>query len=363
MKFVKIVQSGDFHLDSPLVQHHLKFRYKRREELLDTFKNVIDFARKERADLLLLTGDLFDSKRVTKKTLDFISQSLASFEGRVFISPGNHDPYVERGIYANLDLPRNTHVFKDYEEIYIEELDCVVCGGGFREDFCHENMLNGVIAPVGPSIKIMVMHGEVTSGENPYNPISKESIRRSGFNYVALGHRHDFSGIIIEGETKYAYAGIPEGRGFDEMGDKGVIFGKIHGHGVNLDFKKISRRTYEQIEVDVSTCLTTADFIKEIGPMLEDKTSIYKIKLKGSLPPYVTINLKDMETELYKKLDDFTLRDETSVAVEKMNYDERSIQQHFINTVEKKRLKADLDDELMNEVLNMGLRILSQENF
>ncbi|NLB19744.1 MAG: hypothetical protein GX829_02625 [Clostridium sp.] len=363
MKFVKIVQSGDFHLDSPLAQHHLKFRYKRREELLDTFKNVIDFARREEADLLLLTGDLFDSKRVTNKTLHFISQSLASFQGKVFISPGNHDPYLERGIYANIDLPNNTHVFKDYEEIYLKDLDCVVCGRGFCEDFSHENMLNGVIAPVSPSIKILVMHGEVTNGKNPYNPISKESIKSSGFNYLALGHRHDFSGIIMEGETSYGYAGIPEGRGFDEQGDKGIIFGKIHSHGVNLDFKKISKRTYEQIEVDVSSCLTTSDCIKQIEPMLLKKTSIYKIKLRGSLPPYVTFDLEDIEIDLKKKLDDFTLSDETTVAVEKMNYDQRSIQQHFINAVEKKRLGSDLDEELINDVQNMGLRILSQEKF
>lgn len=362
MDFVKIVQSGDFHLDSPLLQHHLDFRHKRREELLETFKNVVNFAKKEEADLLLLTGDLFDSKRVTKKTLEFIFQNLSDFQGKVFISPGNHDPYVEGGIYDHIQWPKNTYIFKDYDEIYLEDLDCVVCGIGFREDFSHDNLLDGISAPMGPSIKIMVMHGEVTQSHNPYNPITKESISKSEFNYIALGHRHDFSGINREGETYYGYAGIPEGRGFDELGEKGVIFGKIHGHGVNLNFKKISGRTYEQVDVDVSTCLTTLDCVRIIEPMLLKPSSIYRIKLKGSVAPYISFNTLEIERKLRLKLDEVFLYDETTVAVAEMNYSAKSIQRHFLDAVKKKRMQSKLDDELLDEVQNMGLRILSQEN-
>ena len=43
-------------------------------------------------------------------------------------------------------------------------------------------------------------------------------------DYIALGHIHKFSGIKRIGNTYYAYSGCPEGRGFDEEGDKGIIF-------------------------------------------------------------------------------------------------------------------------------------------
>ncbi len=363
MNFIKIVQSGDFHLDSPLSLHHLGFRQKRREELLYAFKNVIDFAEQENAHLLLLTGDLFDSNRVTRKTLDFIVQSLGTFSGKVFISPGNHDPATIEGLYDEIPFPDNTHVFKDYEEIYLEELDCVVCGQGFNAEFSHENLLEGKEAPTKGKIKIMIMHGEVSSTENPYNPITKESIQASHFNYLALGHRHEFSGILREGKTSYAYAGIPEGRGFDEQGDKGVIVGKIYDHGVNLIFKKLCQRTYEEIKVDISGCITSADMVESIKKKMGSKRTIYQVSLVGELPSYISVDLKTLEEILRRNCDDLTLYDETKVFSREVICRERSIQSLFLKAVEKKRREMDSDEVLLEEVQNMGLRILGGERF
>lgn len=363
MKYIKIVQSGDFHLDSPLSLHHLGFRQKRREELLYAFKNVIDFARKEDAHLLLLTGDLFDSQRVTRKTLDFIVQSLATFTGKVFIAPGNHDPHTPGGIYEETKFPKNTHIFKSYEEVYLDDLDCLICGQGFQEEYSIENFLEGKIAGSRGAVKIMVMHGEVSSSPNSYNPISKESIKNCEFNYLALGHRHEYSGILREGKTSYAYAGIPEGRGFDEQGDKGLIYGKIYGHGVNLEFKEISQRTYEEITIEISGCLTTSDMVEKIKHKIGKQKVIYKVKLVGELPPYISVDLKNLEEILRRTVDDVTLYDETKVAQGEMNWGERSIQGLFIKAVEKKREESQGDDGLLQEAKTMGLRILGREKF
>ncbi len=363
MDYIKIVQSGDFHLDSPLALHHLDFRKKRREELLDAFRNVIDFANQEKADLLLLTGDLFDSKRVTRKTLDFIIQSIERFTGKIFISPGNHDPYISGSIYEQTQFPKNTHVFKEYEEIYLEDLDCIVCGQGFQHEYSYENFLEGKKAETKATFKIMMMHGEVSSISNPYNPISKESIRDCGFNYLALGHRHEFSGILREGKTSYAYAGIPEARGFDEQGDKGVIFGKIYNHGVSLDFKKLCQRSYKEIEVEVTDCFTSSDMISKIREKTGRNKTIYKVKLIGDLSSYITVDLKTIEDFLRKTYDDITVLDGTKVALGETAWGERSIQGLFIKAVEKKRVESMADDALLDEAKNMGLRILGREIF
>ncbi len=361
MKFIKIVQSGDFHLDSPLSLHHLSFRHKRREELLHAFKNVVDFAQSEQAHLLLLTGDLFDSQRVTKKTVDFIIQCLASFSGRVFISPGNHDPVVLGGIYDEIKFPDNTHIFKKYDEVHLEELDCVVCGQGFTSDYCDENLLYQKVAPSIGSIKILVMHGEVSTYKNPYNPITKESIEGSQFNYIALGHRHEFSTILRSGETSYAYAGIPEGRGFDEQGDKGVIVGNIYAHGVNLTFKKLCQRIYTEIEVDISACITHADMIESIKIEMKNKKTIYKVNLVGELPSYISVDLKYLEEILLRNEDDITLYDKTRVYKGESTWGERSIQRLFLKAVDHQRGKVDCDEVLLEEVQNLGLRILGGE--
>lgn len=363
MKSVKIVQSGDFHLDSPLALHHIEFRKKRREELLESFSKIIDHAVRISADLVLLTGDIFDSSRVTAGTLEYLSSHMSRFPGRIFISPGNHDPFVADSPYACYTFPSNTHIFRDYEEIHLKDLDCVVCGQGFTGPYEHRSLLQGRSAESEADIRILLLHGEVTAGSSEYNPMTTESIGRSGYSYIALGHRHDFSGILQAGQTTYAYAGIPEGRGFDELGDKGIIEGRIYKDGTNLSFRKMNCRNYRSISVDVTGSLSTGDVIDRITSALDKKSDIYKITLSGDVPSYLVLDFLSMERELEKILADFSLMDSTRVRERMDQYSENSLKGLYMKTISESRENGLFDPDLLDEAAKMGLRILSQEDF
>lgn len=364
MKGIKIVQSGDFHLDSPLTLHHLSFRKTRREELLHCVKNIIDFSNGVSADLLLLTGDLFDSLRVTQGTLHYLHKELERFKGRVFISPGNHDPYQQGSPYDTFEFPSNTHVFREYEEVFLEDLHALVCGQGFTAPYEKENQLQRRMAPDGAFPKILVMHGEVTTGTNDYNPLTPQSISQSGFSYIALGHRHEFGGIQREAHTSYAYAGIPEGRGFDEPGDKGVIYGLVFRDGVDLNFSKLNARSYREVEVDLSSCLTHRDMVEKTLVSLGSRNDIFRIILRGILPTYVRVDVREMDRELSKSLKEFMLVDETKVfGSDAETIGENTLKGIFIRTIEEKKTQGIIDRDMLEEAKVLGLRILSQEDF
>lgn len=363
MKSVRIVQSGDFHLDSPLALHHESFRRQRREELLQSFSRIIDFSIKTDASLLLLTGDLFDSSRVTPKTLDFLAKEMKRFPGRIFISPGNHDPISAESPYETYTFPDNAHIFREYEEIHLKELDCLVCGQGFTGAYQHQNMLEGRKPGHSAAIRILVMHGEVTSGTSAYNPVSKESIEESGFSYIALGHRHEFSGIGQAGGTSYAYAGIPEGRGFDELGDKGVIYGEIFEKGTGLSFHRTSIRNYCAVDVSITGHFTTEEIAERILKALQDKSALYKIELTGTVPSYLHLDLTSIETVLSRHLVYFTLTDATTVHETLDQISENTLKGLFLKTIMERREASSTNLNLLEEASNMGLRILSQEDF
>ena len=80
----------------------------------------------------------------------------------------------------------------------------------------------GFAAPRDGRIHLMALHGDV-EGKGRYGPIALEDIAASGLTYLALGHIHACSGLQKAGDTYWAYPGCPEGRGFDELGDKGVL--------------------------------------------------------------------------------------------------------------------------------------------
>ena len=61
---------------------------------------------------------------------------------KVFISPGNHDPYNEKSFYSMINWPENVYIFKgDMEFKEVKELNLIVWGAGFRNNYENETLL------------------------------------------------------------------------------------------------------------------------------------------------------------------------------------------------------------------------------
>ena len=72
----------------------------------------------------------------------------------------------------------------------------------------------------------MLLHGEVGVRDSRYRAMTLKDVEQSGADYLALGHVHAFSAACSrQGAPFWAYPGCPEGRGFDELGDKGFLTG------------------------------------------------------------------------------------------------------------------------------------------
>ena len=85
----KIIHAADFHLDSAFSSCSAEQAVLRRQEqrlALQSFAKLCCGC-----DIVLLAGDLFDSARIYRDTLDALKECFASIEAKIFISPGNHD--------------------------------------------------------------------------------------------------------------------------------------------------------------------------------------------------------------------------------------------------------------------------------
>jgi len=363
MKGIKFVQSGDFHLDSPLTSHHEPFRKERREELLEMVSRLVDIAIKEQAELLLLAGDLFDGSRVEEKTLQHLENQWQRFPGRIFIAPGNHDPYTMDSVYEKRTFPPNVTIFKDYEEVYVEDLDLVIGGQGFTKAMEPTGFLTNIQCMTAATFRMLLLHGEISNQDHPYNPIRLAEISSSGYQYVALGHRHSFSGLQKEGDVYYAYAGMPEGRGFDELGEKGILIGTLYEEVVTLKFHPLAKRTYEEVQVDVTGILTRGDLLKTIERKLVSVTTIYKVLLKGMISPYFRLPLEELQETLRLRRGDIRLEDHTILAKDTKTYAPHSLRHLFLQAVEQKRQEGLLDEEMLQSVETLGLTLLSPKEY
>lgn len=362
MKKVKIVHTADLHFYTPFNEVDDKQRAINKEELKEVFKNIINFCKEKQVDILLLAGDIFDNLTLNRETIYFLENVFNNIkETRVFISPGNHDPYNNNSFYKLIKWPENVYIFKDkLEKVYIKELETNVWGAAFNEKYVRESLIRG-FSQNNKEINIMAIHGEISSSSegNEYNPITLKDIKESGMDYIALGHRHNFSGVLKEGNTFYSYSGCPQGRGFDETGDKGIIYGYVSKGAVELSFIKTCKRNYEEVYVDISNLFGYEEVIKKILDVIKEedrKNNLYKIILKGEVSEKFHIEEKVLKSKLVKDFYFCKVVDKTSIALDikelSKGYSVKSI---FVKNLLKKLQEAKTDEE--KDIIKMALKI------
>ena len=309
---VKIVHAADFHLDSAFGALSAEQARQRRRESRELLTRLCNYVNQNGVDLVLLAGDLFDSDTTYRETLEALSEALGAMQARVFIAPGNHDPLTPDGPYARTRWSDNVHIFTEdrMQTITFPDLNCAVHGAAFTALECPtDSVLPGFRVPQDGLIHIGLLHGDVTTSDSRYRPIRAADIAGSGLDYLALGHVHSCSGVLTAGAVPYAYCGCIEGRGFDELGERGFLFGEVGAGTADLRFVPFARRRYCIAQVDV----TDGDALTALERTLPHDTEqdIYRLRLTGTpeQPPRLSL----LEEALSGRFFALQLRDETAV--------------------------------------------------
>ena len=308
---VRILHAADFHLDSAFTGLDEQRARQRRQESRDLARRMVEYANDHDVQLMLLSGDLFDSDSVYGQTAEELSAALAMFRGEVVIAPGNHDCYTAASPYARTLWPENVHIFTTpyMTRMAFPQYGCTVYGAAFTAPEASESAALEGVAAGDEGVDIGLLHGEVGVKDSRYRPIPLPQITRSGLDYLALGHVHACSGVQTAGATAYAYPGCPEGRGFDELGDKGFLMGEVDKGSVKLRFIPFARRRYEILTVDV----TEQEPLAAIRAALPTRTEpdIYRILLTGETDGGVDIPA--ITDELASRFYALEVRDRTTV--------------------------------------------------
>jgi exonuclease SbcD len=370
---VKIIHCADLHFDTPFADiGDVDKVEQRKEDLRETFGQIIDIAKNEGVQILLISGDLFDGKSVMRMTLEYILKKISEIPDiKVFIAPGNHDPYTEKSYYKIMNWPSNVHIFDNtFSCIKLPELNTKIHGIGFSQAYEKECLIKGFTHDDDNVINIMVIHGEIVEGKREcnYNPLTYQDIERTNVDYIALGHKHSYSGINRVGKTYWAYCGAPEGRGFDELGDKGIIIGDIGKGYVDLEFRKICKRKYIQKEIDITGASTYEDIEELIMSKIEYKESkndLYKIILTGEVPEGHIFNTSVIKQKLEDKFYYLKVVDDTKL---KIDYDtlknEFSLKGLFVKKILDK-IENTNDEKLIEQyslAMKIGLKSLENES-
>lgn len=282
MKFVHI---ADMHFDAPFTSLNAveNLGEKRRLEQRNAFKKVIDFIEKNAVEYLFIAGDLYEHEYVRKSTIDYIAKEFKRIPNtKVFITPGNHDPYVKNSYYDTYDFGDNVYVFNSSKLEKFEDENVNIYGMAFTEFYMNISELENSSIPISNKLNILVAHCDLNGSKDDegfsYNPVLESKLNSLGFDYVALGHVHKNN---IDNKNRIYYPGSTISLGFDELGTHGMIAGNITKDNFSMEFVELDDRKFEELEVTVDDIYSKEDLAEKILNRYLNDMVMYKVILKG----------------------------------------------------------------------------------
>lgn len=351
MKFVHI---ADMHFDMPFtVLAKNDLAEERRIDQRKAFQKMIDYIKENKIEYLFIAGDLYENEYIRKSTIEYINNCFKQIpDTKIYITPGNHDPYLTSSYYNKYEWNENVHIFTKLDKVSNENVN--IYGYGF-EDF----RFNKVIPPVDldtSKINILVMHADLngTSTETgEYNSILESDLKKSNFNYVALGHIHKNN---YQENKNIIYPGSMIAGGFDELGSHGMVVGNINEETKELttQFVKLDEKEFIEEELDVSNISSKEELIEKINNTKIENNKYYKIILTG------TRNIEIDTNELIKYVESkniIKLKDKS-----KVEYDlEKIAKEQSLKGIFVKELLSQINEENRNQILEsiyIGLSLM-----
>jgi len=351
MKFVHI---ADVHFDMPFtVLSKNGLAEQRRLDQRNAFNKMINYIKENNIEYLFISGDLYENEYIRKSTIEYIDNCFKQIPNTmVYITPGNHDPYINNSYYNKYEWNENVHIFTKLDK---KENDNVnIYGYGFS-DFESEKVELQVNLD-NNKINILVMHADL-DGSTKYfgnhNPILQSELKNINFDYVALGHIHKNN---FKKDGRIIYPGSTIAGGFDELGSHGMIVGDINEETreLSLDFIELDDKEFVEINLDISSIYSKEELIENINSLKLDSDKYYKVIFTG------TKNLEIDISELIKYIENkniIKLKDET-----KIEYDlEKISKEQSLRGIFVKELLEQINEENKEEILEsiyIGLNIM-----
>ena len=279
MKFVHI---ADMHFDSPFVNLSDKdiLGDLRRLEQRKVFKKVIQYIKENQIEYLFISGDLYEHKYIKQSTIEYINNLFKEIpDTKIFISPGNHDPYLKNSYYNKFNWNENVKIF--YNKIEkIEEENVNIYGYGFDDFYCTNCGIEQFEIEDESKLNLLIIHGTLDGAsleEKQYNSITRRLLQEKKFDYIALGHIHkpDYT-------TNIVYPGSTISLGFDELGEHGMIVGEIQKKELKIEFIPLDDEQFKEIEMDISEFLSKEELIEKINQLEIANNEYIKIILIGN---------------------------------------------------------------------------------
>lgn len=278
MKFIHI---ADIHLGA-VPDSDMSWGAQRGKEIWDSFRDIVRICNEEKADLLLIAGDLFHRQPLVRelKEVNYILSRLET--AKALIMAGNHDYIGARSYYQDFEWDEKVHFFQNdsMECKVFEELGVEVYGLSYHTKDIYEALYDKAAPDKNDRVHILLAHG----GDERSIPINRKRLNELAYDYVALGHIHKPEIIT----NRMAYCGSLEPLDKNEIGERGYLLGEITEDGdgksvTTVNFIAHAARTYNRCLLPVSPQDTNGSLLDRARSKMKElgMQNIYTFIIQG----------------------------------------------------------------------------------
>lgn len=377
MEKVKFIHCSDLHLDMPFNYFGLQIEksIQRRRDLKDVLRGICELAQNNSVDFIMICGDLYDNRYVRKDTIVFVNELFFKIAPiKVFIIPGNHDPFMKNSYYNNFKWAENVVIFNQENYVYqFKDKKINVFGSGFG-NFYEENTLtkmnNEIVQKDNNFINILGLHATVDLeiSNELYNPMKSDDLNNLNMDYIALGHFHKRINEIGKKKNIY-YSGAPEPLKFGDSDLCGVNIVKIHKSSettknLSVNFVKTNKRTYKNIDINIdemnSDDIIVSSIADDMDRLSNSSLNHYIITLKGRREKDRVIDIKYLADQIQKKVFYVKIVDKTEIEYDFESLkNEKGLKGNFVKKVLERISLAQGDEkEILKKALYYGLEVI-----
>jgi len=273
---VKLVHAADIHLDSPmrgLAAYDGAPERELRGATREALRNLVDLCIGERADALLIAGDLYDGDWQDYGTGAFFAREAARLREAgipVVLIRGNHD--AASRITRSLRLPDNVRELPVDRPgtVAFDDLGLAVHGQGYAKREVLEDLSAGYPRPVPGMVNVGLLHtsADGREGHAPYAPCKVGRLAEHGYDYWALGHVHQRE--LLHADPPILFSGCLQGRHARETGPKGATIVSFNGRRPTLEERALDVVRWEVLEIDAGPLGDLDEVLDAIERSLRD---------------------------------------------------------------------------------------------
>jgi len=296
----RIIHAADIHLDSPLqglgrlgdagLATELRAATRR------AYDNLVRLCIDEKADLLVIAGDIYDGDWRSYETGEYFVRGLRTLRDsgiEVVLLYGNHD--ATSSITKRLTMPDGVRVLSTSEPESVEFLDLgvVLHGQGYDVPAELKNLAQHYPHRRDGWVNVGVLHTGIQgiAGHAPYAPCTVDDLTACEYEYFALGHIHK-RGEQAGGDNPVWFSGNLQGRHPRETGPKGALVVDVEaGRRAQVRFEACDVARWAVLEPDLAERESVEDVVAAMNSEYQtalgqagDRPLVVRFRLLGQTP-------------------------------------------------------------------------------